>query len=94
MPNYDFKILNDKEFEILANELLSQELQIRFEGFKPGKDGGIDGRYFSNNGKQVIFQCKHWARSGFANLVRSLKKDEQAKVVTINPERLLNCTEY
>ena len=46
MPDYDFKALNDKEFEIFCVDLLSEVEKHRFERFKPGKDLGIDGRYF------------------------------------------------
>jgi hypothetical protein len=66
---YDFKTLNDKEFEILVSDLLSQHLAIRVERFRPGKDKGIDGRFFSGPGQETIIQCKHWARSSVASLV-------------------------
>ena len=73
MTNYDFSSLNDKDFEVLVADLLSIEHNARFERFKTGKDGGIDGRYFAPFGRQVIFQCKHWAKTGFAALLRSLR---------------------
>ena len=68
MPSYDFLSLDDKEFEQLALRLLGAQDGIVYERFKPGKDGGIDGRYFSSNG-QTIVQCKHWARSGLGGLL-------------------------
>lgn len=92
MTNYDFSSLNDKDFEVLVADLLSIEHNARFERFKAGKDGGIDGRYFAPSGGQVIFQCKHWARSGFAALLRSLKNTEYAKVVHLNPARYIIAT--
>ena len=76
MTYYDFSSLNDKDFEVLVADLLSIEHNIRFERFKAGRDGGIDGRYFAPSGGQVIFQCKHWAKSGLAALLRSLKNTE------------------
>jgi hypothetical protein len=56
MTNYDFSSLNDKDFEVLVADLLSIEHSIKFERFKAGRDGGIDGRYFAPSGGQVIFQ--------------------------------------
>lgn len=92
MTNYDFSSLNDKDFEVLVADLLSIENGTRFERFKAGKDGGIDGRYFAPAGGQVIFQCKHWAKSGLAALLRSLKNTEYAKVVRLNPVRYIIAT--
>ena len=92
MTNYDFSSLNDKDFEVLVADLLSIEHNARFERFKAGKDGGIDGRYFAPSGGQVIFQCKHWAKTGFAALLRSLKNTEYAKVVHLNPARYIIAT--
>jgi adenylate kinase family enzyme len=92
MTNYDFSSLNDKDFEVLVADLLSIEHGTRFERFKAGKDGGIDGRYFAPAGGQVIFQCKHWAKSGLAALLRSLEDTEHAKVVRLNPTRYIIAT--
>lgn len=92
MSNYDFTSLNDKEFEILITDLLSLVHGKRFERFKAGKDGGIDGRYFTASNRQVIFQCKHWAKSGLRALLRSLKETEYAKVVQLKPVRYIIAT--
>jgi DNA polymerase III delta prime subunit len=92
MTNYDFSSLNDKEFEVLVADLLSADHGVRFERFKTGKDGGVDGRYFSPAGGQVIFQCKHWVKSGLAALLRSLEKVEQAKVARLKPTRYIIAT--
>lgn len=92
MTNYDFSSLSDKDFEVLVTDLLSIEHNTRFERFKAGRDGGIDGRYFAPSGGQVIFQCKHWAKSGLAALLRSLQNTEYAKVVRLNPTRYIIAT--
>jgi adenylate kinase family enzyme len=92
MTNYDFSSLNDKDFEVLVADLLSIEHKTRFERFKAGRDGGIDGRYFTAMGEQVIFQCKHWAKTGLPALLRSLKNTELDKVVLINPKRYIIAT--
>lgn len=46
MSDYDFSTLNDKEFEILATDLLSKRDNVKYERFKPGRDAGVDGRFF------------------------------------------------
>jgi DNA-binding transcriptional MerR regulator len=91
MPSYDFLSLDDKEFEQLALRLLGAQEGIVYERFKPGKDGGIDGRYFSSNG-QTIVQCKHWARSGLGALLRALRNDELPKVQRLKPARYVLVT--
>lgn len=92
MTNYDFSSLNDKDFEILVADLLSIVHGTRFERFKAGKDGGIDGRYFTATGDLVVFQCKHWAKSGLSALLRSLKKTEYKKVALLRPKRYIIAT--
>ena len=91
MSNYDFLSLDDKEFEQLALQLLGAQEGIVYERFKPGKDGGIDGRYFSSS-EQTIVQCKHWARTGLGALLRALRKDELPKVQKIKPTRYVLVT--
>ncbi|MES3020281.1 MAG: restriction endonuclease [Pseudomonadota bacterium] len=89
MSDYDFKTLNDKEFEILCADLLSKICGQKFERFKPGRDLGVDGRFFSSSGREVVLQCKHWARTPTAQLIRELGLTEKAKLDRINPERCL-----
>lgn len=76
MTDYDFKSLNDKEFEALCTDLLGVKEGVRFERFKPGKDSGVDGRFFSSEGEEVILQCKHWANTPLNQLINYLKKIE------------------
>ncbi len=87
MNDHDFFNLSDKEFEVLATDLLSKLLGVRIERFKPGKDKGVDGRYFSSANKENIVQCKHWARSGVPALLRALKSTELPKIKKLNPSR-------
>jgi hypothetical protein len=91
MPNYDFLSLDDKEFERLALQLIGAQEGVVYERFKQGKDGGIDGRYFTSTEKTIV-QCKHWARSGLQLLVRALRKDELPKVRRLNPTRYVVVT--
>jgi len=89
LSDYDFKTLNDKEFEILSADLLSIALSRKFERFKPGKDAGVDGRYFTDDGKEVILQCKHWASTPIAQLISSLKNIELPKLNKLKPSRYI-----
>ncbi|MCZ8393592.1 restriction endonuclease [Achromobacter xylosoxidans] len=89
MPDYDFKTLNDKEFEALCTDLLSRFLARRFERFKPGKDAGVDGRYFGDDGLEVILQCKHWANTPTAQLIAALERDEKPKLDRLKPNRYI-----
>lgn len=92
MSDYDFRNLNDKEFETLANDLLSQREGAVVDRFKAGKDGGIDGRFFAINGTEVIIQSKHWIKSGITALIKRLEKDELPKIKKLNPSRYILVT--
>lgn len=83
MSDYDFKTLNDKDFEILVVDLLSLEKNTLIERFKPGKDQGVDGRFYINE-RKIIIQAKHYIQSGFSGLMRSLR-EELTKVKDIRP---------
>ena len=89
MNDYDFSRLNDKEFEVLCTDLIGAEEGVRFERFKPGRDGGVDGRYFSPNGGEWILQAKHWAATPLPQLVAHLRSSEAPKVTALKPERYI-----
>ncbi len=90
--NYDFSQLTDKEFEQLGIELVSIYLNKKIERFRPGKDGGVDGRFFSNNNKEIIVQVKHYLKSGYSGLKSVIKNKEVEKVNKISPERYIFVT--
>ncbi|WP_338359892.1 restriction endonuclease [Yeosuana marina] len=92
MNNYNFKTLNDKEFEILIRDLLSADMEIEFQNFKSGKDKGIDLRYSSTIDNKIIVQVKHYASSGFAQLKHQLKNCELPKIKKLKPERYIVAT--
>src|SRR5260370_2845995 len=92
MPNYDFKALSPIDFEILVRDLLQKHLHITLESFRAGADRGIDLRYSSGLGNDLIVQCKHWADSTFASLIKKLEKNEMNKVRTLNPQRYIFAT--
>ncbi|MBT3315944.1 MAG: hypothetical protein HN390_15160 [Anaerolineae bacterium] len=90
--NYDFSQLNDKEFERLAADLLSKVYDARIERFKSGKDGGVDGRYFSSENNETIIQCKHYLKTGYQGLISTLKREEVQKVKKLNPAKYVFVT--
>jgi tRNA uridine 5-carbamoylmethylation protein Kti12 len=92
MHNYDFKNLNDKEFESMVVDLLSHEFGSRIERFKPGKDQGVDGRFFLPDKGEGIIQCKHYLKSGFKALLWKLKNEELDKVKKLKPKRYIVAT--
>lgn len=87
MNDYDFSRLNDKEFEVLCTDLIGAHKNVTFERFKPGRDSGVDGRYFSSSGGEWILQAKHWAGTPFPQLVSHIRNSEAPKVGVLNPER-------
>lgn len=89
MNTYNLVALDDKEFESLAVDLIGEEIGMRIERFKPGKDGGVDGRWFTTEKREAFVQCKHWIRSDFNALLRHLVKSELPKIA-----RLQNAARY
>lgn len=85
----NFSNLNDIEFEYLCNDVMSRKLDINFQRFPAGRDGGIDLLGFKSNGK-IVIQVKHYKSSSYSNLVSSLKK-EILKVKRINPSNYYIC---
>lgn len=81
---YNLEVLNDKEFEELAKDLLDAKLNIDLEIFKVGKDGGIDLRDSKLTENRCIVQVKHYVGSNFSNLISSLRK-EKKKLESIVP---------
>lgn len=92
MIDYDFSTLNDKEFEVLVADIISVKDDCHVERFKPGKDGGKDGRFFSYDGGETVIQCKHWLKSGIKQLVNYLKTKELEKIKKISPSRYILAT--
>lgn len=89
MPSYDFLILQPNEFEDLARDLLQKKDGIFIESFTTGRDGGIDLRYASDNGKNTIVQAKRY--KSYPSLLAVLKK-EVPKVEKIKPNRYVLVT--
>ena len=90
--NYDFSQLNDKEFEILAADVLSAYLRVRIERFKPGRDGGVDGRFFSDVDGEIVLQCKHYLKTGYRGMLNKIIRDELEKINKLNPSKYIFIT--
>lgn len=92
MNDYDFNVLNDKEFEKLCIDLIGRYENTLIERFKSGKDQGIDGRFYSHSINTVIIQAKHYVGSGLNALMSKLRNEEVAKVKKLDPQRYILLT--
>jgi len=92
MPNYDFKLLSSSDFEELTRDLIQEELGIRLECFKTGRDNGIDFRHSKYINNELIVQCKHYAETGVKGLISKIKNEELKKIRIIKPKRYILAT--
>lgn len=92
MNEYSFEQINDKEFERLSVDLLTIHFKTLIQRYKEGKDGGIDGKFYSDKKETVIIQVKHYYKSGFSQLLSKLKNEEKVKLEKIKPERYILVT--
>jgi hypothetical protein len=86
-------VLTDLDFEALSCDLLASKFAVEVERFASGADGGVDLRWRLPDGGVGIGQCKHYARSSFAQLMAALRS-EVPKVATANPARYLVLTSF
>ena len=91
MSDYTFEQLSPNDFELLVRDLLQAELEIRLENFTAGRDRGIDLRYATDERSTLIVQCKHYLRSTWTDLQRSIRADVP-KVVGLAPQRYVVAT--
>jgi hypothetical protein len=91
MPNYSFETLSPYDLEVLTRDLVQAELGIRLENFAHGRDRGIDLRYAKDRLNTIIVQCKHYARSSWAELRRALQTDVP-KIQALAPRRYIVVT--
>ena len=93
MNNYSFATINDKDFEVLALDLLNTEYSLNLQDFKTGKDGGVDLRYSTiSNNNSIVVQAKHYLKTDLNKLIRILKKEELDKVIKLKPDRYIFVT--
>lgn len=92
MSAHDFSRLSPLDFEELIHDLLQAEWEQPLESFKTGADQGIDLRHAQAEGGTTVIQCKHYLKSGFANLRSTLKNDELKKIERLSPARYVLAT--
>jgi energy-coupling factor transporter ATP-binding protein EcfA2 len=93
MNNYNFSTLNDKEFELIAKDLLNAKFNLQLQDFKVGKDKGRDLRFSTkDNNNSIVVQAKHYLGSEFAQLKHTLLKMELGKIKILKPDRYIVAT--
>lgn len=92
MNNYDFKELNDKEFESLCCDLINAKTWKQIEKFKVGKDAWIDWRFYWDKDETIIIQAKHYIKSDIQKLISKLKNEEFPKAKKLSPQRYILMT--
>lgn len=86
MNKYNFLNLSYIEFEALAQDLLQEVMNVRFEIFAEGKDEGVDLRYSLSLNKNIVVQCKRY--KNYSDLISILKK-EISKIEKLCPHRYI-----
>lgn len=89
---YDFQNLSSDDFERLTADLLGKALDLRFESFRTGRDGGIDLRYSPTRNATVIVQCKRYQPDAWNRLLRVMQKEELPKLHRMRPARYILAT--
>ena len=86
---FDYRNLDDVEFEYLCKDIMERKLNIRLRGCRKAIDGGIclDNNNDENN---IIVQVKYHINNKFSNLKSSLIK-EVDKIHQINPSQYYIC---
>ena len=87
---FDLSVLSPSEFEALSADLIGRDIDLRFERFGDGPDGGVDGRH-AKGPKRIILQAKHYNLSGFSQLERAMR-EERSKVDRLEPSRYILST--
>ena len=88
----DLENLSHADFEDLCRDLAEVLTGDRFEAFGAGPDSGVDGRH-SKSGRSTILQCKHYLKSTFPNLQRSIR-GEAIKIKKLKPSRYILFTSH
>lgn len=88
--SHNFSTLLPADFEDLVRDLIGRELEMRFEAFGTGPDGGIDGRC-ALGATSTILQAKHYIGSTFSKLKSAMVKERKA-INQLNPSRYVLAT--
>ncbi|MEV7415808.1 restriction endonuclease [Streptomyces sp. NPDC089919] len=90
--SFDLEKLTDFDFEAVCKDLFEAEFGHPLEIFAAGPDGGVDLRYLKGDGPALVIQCKYWATSGGAALIRHVRTTEAPKVARLSPGRYVLAT--
>ncbi len=82
---YNLGNLSDYDFELLCRDIAEAKLNVSLRDFARGRDGGID-ITDSVMEKNIIIQAKHYFRSTFASLRRTLQ-NEKEKLEELKPKQ-------
>lgn len=86
---YNYSNLNDVEFELLCQDIMSKKLGIPLRAFARGRDGGVDLSDYDRK-SNIIVQVKHYVLSANSSLISNLKK-EVPKVKKLSPKQHYVC---
>ena len=89
MNEYNFLNLSSFEFENFSRDILQEKLNVFFESFTSGQDGGIDLRATVNKEENIIVQAKRYTK--YSDL-KSTLKTELKSVKTLKPDRYIITT--
>ncbi|WP_124981492.1 nSTAND3 domain-containing NTPase [Nonlabens xiamenensis] len=89
MNEYNFLNLSSFEFENFSRDILQEKLELFFESFTSGQDGGVDLRASLNLDENIIVQAKRYTRF---NDLKSTLNTEIDKVKELNPVRYILIT--
>ncbi|MFI9811369.1 nSTAND3 domain-containing NTPase [Saccharothrix variisporea] len=92
MDASDLGRLSDHDFEVLCRDLFEEILGTPLEVLARGRDRGVDLRHVATDGASVVIQCKHWARTGRAGLLRHMRDHARPKVAALMPDRYILAT--
>ena len=89
MNEYNFLNLSSFEFENFSRDILQEKLEVFFESFTSGQDGGIDLRATVNKDENIIVQAKRYTK--YSDL-KSTLKTELKSVKYLKPDRYIITT--
>ncbi|MEV4898305.1 restriction endonuclease, partial [Nonomuraea sp. NPDC055795] len=75
MSGYDFSALSPSDFERLVCDALNAKLDLNLRTYPEGRDQGIDLREVTSDGKTIIGQCKHYARTGTKKFLDAIEAE-------------------
>lgn len=91
MTSVNLASIDEREFEMLCDDLVGQKLSVEVKRGKRGPDGGIDG-FFTWKGGFGVVQAKHYQGTGFAGLLGKLKNAELKRAQALEASRYILMT--